>query len=274
MSTFLNNLPPLIYGTAWKKERTSELVEQAVLSGFYGIDTACQPKHYHEAGVGQALQRLKNKGISREKLFLQTKFTPLSGQDPARIPYDPALPIAEQVQQSFQTSLKNIGVEYIDALLLHCPLSSHAQTMEAWRAMENLYQQGIVHRLGISNCYELAAFTLLYDEATVKPSILQNRFYQATDYDKMLRKWCSKKNIYYQGFWTLTANPHILRHPLLVNFASNKSITTEQLFYRFLTQLQIIPLIGTCSEKHMQEDLVIFDFTLTNDEINQINALL
>ncbi|HLD22435.1 MAG TPA: hypothetical protein VJA83_00735, partial [Sulfuricurvum sp.] len=58
-------IPPLIYGTAWKKEQTVNLVEMAIRSGFRGIDTACQPKHYHEAGVGEALMRLKSLGIER-----------------------------------------------------------------------------------------------------------------------------------------------------------------------------------------------------------------
>jgi diketogulonate reductase-like aldo/keto reductase len=274
MSNYFHNLPPLIYGTAWKKEKTAELVEQAVLYGFCGIDTACQPKHYNEAGVGQALQKLKQKGIPRESLFIQTKFTPLSGQDPARVPYNPSSPIAKQVHQSFQASLKNLDVDYLDALLLHSPLSHHEQTMEAWHAMEELHLQGVVHKLGLSNCYELNVFELVFDEAITKPSLLQNRFYAQTDYDKRLRRWCVEKNICYQSFWTLTANPNILSHPLLCNLASKRRITVEQLFFRFITQQQIIPLIGTCSEKHMQEDLAIFEFTLTDDEISQINSLL
>lgn len=116
------NVPPLIYGTAWKKERTAELVEKAILCGFCGIDTACQPKHYNEPGVGEALSNLKIQGIPRESLFIQTKFTPLSGQDPTRVPYNPSATIKDQVLQSFQTSLKNLGVKYLDALLLHSPL--------------------------------------------------------------------------------------------------------------------------------------------------------
>jgi diketogulonate reductase-like aldo/keto reductase len=67
-------IPKLIYGTAWKKERTADCVEMAVLCGFRGIDTACQPKHYEEQLVGVALQRVYEQGISREELFLQTKF--------------------------------------------------------------------------------------------------------------------------------------------------------------------------------------------------------
>jgi diketogulonate reductase-like aldo/keto reductase len=72
-------MPWLIYGTAWKKERTADLVVQAIQAGFRGIDTACQPKHYDEPLVGAALLRLNELQIERESLFVQTKFTPLDG---------------------------------------------------------------------------------------------------------------------------------------------------------------------------------------------------
>ena len=84
----MTQIPSLIYGTAWKKEHTAALVIEAIHQGFLGIDTACQPKHYQEAGIGKALAELKKEGIKREKLYIQTKFTPLSGQDPNNIPYD------------------------------------------------------------------------------------------------------------------------------------------------------------------------------------------
>jgi diketogulonate reductase-like aldo/keto reductase len=270
MRTF-SKLPSLFYGTAWKKERTAELVERAILYGFQGIDTACQPKHYHEAGVGHALLRIKQR---REALFIQTKFTPVSGQDPATIPYDPFAPIRDQVVQSVQTSLSNLNTDYLDALLLHSPLPTHAQTLEAWEALEELHQQGIIHRLGISNCYELHELKLIFNDVAIKPSVLQNRFYAQTGYDEEIRGWCREKNIHYQGFWTLTANQHLLNHPVLQHLASLHRVTVEQLFYRFLTQQQIIPLIGTCSDRHMQEDLAIFNFAFADDEIRQIHALL
>lgn len=264
-------IPRLIYGTAWKKARTAELVEKAVLYGFRGIDTACQPKHYYEPGVGEALQRIKAKGISRESLFIQTKFTPLAGQDLASVPYDRAASLGEQVRQSAQVSLKNLDVDYLDALLLHSPLPRFEETMEVWRAMEKLHAQGIVQRLGLSNCYELHTFQSVYDEAHIKPAFLQNRLYAHTDYDKALRRWCREKNIRYQSFWTLTANPHLLSDPFLLDLASAKGVTVEQLFFRFLSELDIIPLIGTCSEKHMQEDLAIFSIPLTGEEVVQIS---
>lgn len=270
----MDKLPSLIYGTAWKKERTAELVEQAVINGFCGIDTACQPKHYNEKGVGDALQCLQKQGISRDQLFIQTKFTPIAGQDLASIPYDVNAPIQKQVQQSVQVSLKNLKSDYIDALLLHSPLDDHEQTMEAWRAMEELHHQGLIGRLGISNCYALYDLKLIYEDAIIKPTLLQNRFYARMDYDKTLREWIRGQGIAYQSFWTLTANPHILNHPKLIRIAMAKNATEAQVFFRFLTQQNIIPLIGSCSNEHMLQDLAIFNFILTHEEMHQIQSLL
>ena len=93
----------LVYGTAWKREATADLVVRAIHAGFRSIDTACQPKHYREDLVGAAIARVGASGFSRESLFLQTKFTPLDGQDPDDVPYDAHVPLAEQVRQSFAT---------------------------------------------------------------------------------------------------------------------------------------------------------------------------
>lgn len=105
-------LPRIIYGTAWKKEATCELVIQAIKNGFRAIDTACQPKHYSEEKIGEALGLLYKEGFSREELFLQTKFTPLAGQDPANIPYDKNVTLELQVAHSFEVSKKNLQTEY------------------------------------------------------------------------------------------------------------------------------------------------------------------
>ena len=94
-------VPRFLYGTAWKEGRTEALVRQALDAGFRGIDTANQRKHYFEAGVGRGIAA---SGIARDQLFLQTKFTFIDGQD-ARLPYDPAAPIATQVAQALNVAL-------------------------------------------------------------------------------------------------------------------------------------------------------------------------
>lgn len=122
-------IPAVVYGTAWKKQNTASLVCLALKAGFRGVDTACQPKHYNEAGVGEGI---KLSGVDREQLFIQTKFTPIGGQDPSNVPYNPSSPLKEQVTTSLSASLKNLKTHYLDALLLHSPMGSLQKTIEVW----------------------------------------------------------------------------------------------------------------------------------------------
>lgn len=266
-------MPCMLYGTAWKKDKTADLVTAAVKYGFRGIDTACQPKHYNEAGVGEAIQRLTNEGITRKELYIQTKFTPVNGQDPFNIPYDRKAPLSEQVAQSFEVSLKNLGVSFLDGLILHSPLENIDRTMIAWQAMEQIYQKGGTKRIGISNCYDLQTLKQLYEASSIKPTILQNRFYQDTNYDSEIRKWCNDRNIIYQSFWTLTANPQILSSGTVQKAADKYQKTAEQIFFRVLVDIGIVPLTGTCSDKHMKEDLEIVNFDLPETVIQEITSL-
>lgn len=107
----MKKIPDFIYGTAWKKEATTDLVELALKCGFRAIDTANQAKHYSEALVGEALQRSK---IKRGEIWLQSKFTSIDGQD-HRLPYDANADIATQVAQSFASSLKHLHTDYLDS---------------------------------------------------------------------------------------------------------------------------------------------------------------
>lgn len=267
-------IPKLIYGTAWKKEKTSSLVVKAIKHGFRGIDTACQPRHYYEPGVGQALKELQALGISRNELYLQTKFTPISGQDPNNIPYDPGSSLHEQVFQSFEVSKKNLGTDVIDGFILHSPLNTHDETMQAYRAMEAIVAQGGVKQLGISNCYDLNTLQQLHADASVKPAVLQNRFYKETNFDKELRLFCAKNKMVYQSFWTLTANPFLLNSNVILEIAASSNKTPAQVLFRYLTQVGVAPLTGTTSDNHMIEDLAIFSFELSDAELNKISAFL
>jgi diketogulonate reductase-like aldo/keto reductase len=266
--------PGIIYGTAWKKADTTRLVRTAIQRGFRGIDTACQPKHYDEAGVGAGVALCLNAALVRADLYLQTKFTPVSGQDPANIPYDPAAPLPQQVHQSFAASLRNLRTNYLDCLILHSPLASPRQTLEVWRAMESLAAGGDVRQLGISNCYSLGQLKALFDSARIKPAVVQNRLYAETGYDREIRTYCKQRQIIYQSFWTLTANPHVLAHATIAVLAKKYRRTPAQIFFRYLTQGGVVPLTGTRSEAHMREDLAIFDFELTVAERETVDELL
>lgn len=267
-------MPWMIYGTAWKKENTAKLVIEAVKNGFRGIDTAAQPKHYQEDLVGVALQALYEQGFKREGLYLQTKYTPLPGQDPNSIPYDKNAPIEDQVRQSFENSLKNLQTSYVDTFILHTAIADHVILMKVWEAMQSIQKEGGALQLGISNCYDLEILQKLYNDAQIKPAVIQNRFYHQTKYDKVLRQWCDSKGIIYQSFWSLTANPHILQNKVLIIIAQKYNKTPEQIFFRYLSLCGIVPLTGTCSSVHMKEDLSILDFILEVEEVACISYLL
>jgi diketogulonate reductase-like aldo/keto reductase len=138
-----------------------------------------------------------------------------------------------------------------------------AQTLSVWREFEALVETGAVHQLGISNCYRLADLSAIYDCTRIKPAVVQNRFYAETGYDREIRAFCRQKRIVYQSFWTLSANPHLLSHVAITALAAAHRRTPAQILFRYLTQIEVVPLTGTQSESHMIEDLAIFDFVLT-----------
>ena len=214
--TAYNHVPiaSFMYGTAWKKEATTQLVQLSVASGFTAIDTANQLIHYQEALVGEALQALEKKGITRDTLFLQTKFTPVGGQD-HRTPYDASADLATQVRQSFDSSLTHLHTEYVDSYVLHGPHSRRGlgeADWEVWAAMEGLYQSGKTKMIGISNV-TAGQLTQLCEQAKHKPMVVQNRCYAALGWDREVREICRAHGIIYQGFSLLTANGAVLADP-------------------------------------------------------------
>ena len=270
-SALLDNLflhgkqvPAFLYGTAWKKDKTADLVYQAICSGFRGIDTAAQPKHYREDLVGEGIRRaLSEDKISRDDLFIQTKFTSVNGQDPNKMPYNPAASVSEQVHTSIKSSLQNIRPSAeesssestcLDCLVLHSPLPTMAQTLEAWRAAET-YVPHRIRYLGISNV-TLGILEQLYDSAKVKPAMVQNRFYPSTKFDVSIRTFCAERSIIYQSFWTLSANPKIIHGPEVGHLAKIVGLTPYEAMYCLVLGLEnVVVLNGTTNAKHMVDDL-------------------
>lgn len=271
-------MPPMIYGTAWKTERTAGLVSQAIAAGFRGIDVACQPKHYNEPGVGEALSQVFASGaIKREELFLQTKYTAIGGQDPARVPYDVSAPIEQQVEQSLACSLRNLGVSYIDSVLLHSPLPTHALTMRAWRVLEKAVEAGTVRQLGISNT-GLPQLQQLYTDAVVKPSVVQQRFHAPTGFERDMRAWCQTQGVAFQSFWTLSANNkpgQVMQSPTFLQLCRSHDLTPQELFYRFVMTVGICPLNGTTDQEHMASGMALLEMgPLPDKDVAIIEGLL
>jgi diketogulonate reductase-like aldo/keto reductase len=268
-------VPDFLYGTAWKEDRTPALTELALRMGFRAIDTANQRRHYFEAGVGQGLAAAcQAKLVTRDDVFLQTKFTYQRGQD-HRLPYDPAAPLSAQVAQSMSSSLEHLGTDHVDSYVLHGPSSNYDWTdadAEVWEAMRKERAAGRARLLGISNV-SLSHLQHLAAAGTELPAFIQNRCYARLGWDRAVRGFCSEHEIIYQGFSLLTANQEVLQHPLIASLAENAHATPAQIVFRFARTIGILPLTGTSSSEHMKQDLASRTLALAPEAAGAIEFL-
>jgi diketogulonate reductase-like aldo/keto reductase len=263
------------YGTAWKEDETTRLVESALRQGFRAIDTANQRKHYHEAAVGAGIAAAVAAGAClKSDLFLQTKFTFRRGQD-QRLPYDPKAPVGRQVEQSFASSLEHLGVSALDSYVLHGPSQGEGlgnDDWEAWQAMEALHDSGAAKSLGVSNV-SLEQLDLLCQKARVKPKWVQNRCFAVAGWDFWVRDYCRANEFAYQGFSLLTANQPVLRSAEVAKLAAAYGRTPAQIIFRFALDVGMAPLTGTTDPQHMQQDLAVLDFHLESAEVERIERI-
>lgn len=268
-------IPKLLYGTAWKEERTEGLTTLALEAGFRGIDTANQRKHYFEVAVGKAVQAAVTAGkVARGELFLQTKFTFKDGQD-ERLPYDPKAAVAKQVEQSFASSREHFATDYLDSFVLHGPSSRDGlkpADIEAWRAIEALANAGRTRFIGISN-FTLAQLRELLKVAAVAPRFLQNRCYAKTGWDRAVRQLCREHGITYQGFSLLTANRAELQTAAFTALCKRTKRTSAELVFAFARQVGMLPLTGTSNAEHMRLDLAAVDLPLEPADVALIENL-
>ena len=267
-------IPSFMYGTAWKREATTALVLQAVEAGFTAIDTANQLIHYDETRVGDALQTLAGQGVARDRLFLQTKFTPVNGQD-HRLPYDANATITTQVRQSFESSLAHLHTEFLDSYVLHGPYRRRGlgpEDWEVWAAIEALYDAGRAKMIGVSNV-SVEQLSLLCERAKHKPMVVQNRCYAALGWDKEVREICRSQGIIYQAFSLLTANREVFVDPDLRAMTVRYGMGLAQLVFRFAMQIGMLPMTGTTNLQHMKEDLQADRFTLTPEDLKKVESV-
>jgi len=275
----LTPIPDFLYGTAWKEDRTAALVELAIKSGFRGIDTANQRRHYFEAGVGEGLAAAYRAGVvKRSDLFLQTKFTYIDGQD-HRLPYDPKAGLSTQVAQSMASSLEHLGTDYVDSYVLHGPASGHGwseEDSEVWLAMVQERDAGRTRLLGLSNV-SLRHLNQMLTVGAGTPAFVQNRCYARLGWDRDVRAFCRERKIVYQGFSLLTANINDLRHPaaakIITAIAQRERATLAQVVFRFTQAVGMLPLTGTTDAEHMRQDLACGGLTLSSEEIRAIESM-
>lgn len=184
------------------------------------------------------------------------------------MPYDPRSTIADQVKDSIKGSLlslrprDNEGWEdesYIDCVLLHSPLPTWKETLEAWKALEDFVPHQ-VRKLGISNCH-ISVLRILCTSQSIKvrPTVVQNRFYQKTSFDSDVRLFCRDNNITYQAFRVLTANGHLLVSEPVERIAKEAKVKIQSALYALVSSLGSVSVLnGTSNHEHMVCDIAGF----------------
>ena len=252
----LNNgvsIPPIGYGVFRMTDQTAceEAVVQAIQAGYRLIDTAAA--YGNEEAVGRAIRRC---GVPREALFITTKL------------WIPDISY-EGAKRGFAASLERLELDYLDLYVIHQP---YHDCFGAWRAMEELYAAGEVRAIGVDNFTQdrLADF-LFWNKVKPAVNLLEcNLFFQREDELTYLKQ----KNIQMQAWSPLSAGQNDLFHnePLChIGAAHGKS--PAQVVLRWLTLRGIVPLVKSSNPQRMKENLDIFDFVLTEEEMRQMAAL-
>jgi len=276
---FVSHRAPLAYGTKLGKEETAQLVKDAILTGFRHIVTGGHHSSHNETGVGDGWKQAvtQNPSIRRQDLFIQTCFVPWDGNDFDSQPTDDEMllqirnnnidkshstetipTIEEQVHISIQTSLRNLQSDYIDAIVFHnfrATLYPYDQMIKAWRILEDYVEKGIIRHLGATSIHNAGHLERLYNESTIKPTIIQNRFHSNRQYDVDMQKTFEKYDVQVQRFWLLNGSSGGGKGNR--DMAEQKNTTPAQLMLAFVMSLgSHTCLVGTHSLQHMKDDIM------------------
>ena len=228
-----------------------EAVIHALDTGYRLIDTAAA--YFNEEAVGAAL---KKSGIPREELFITTK---LWIQDASY----------EGAKKAFQTSLEKMGLDYLDLYLIHQPMSDY---YGAWRAMEELYADGKIRAIGVCNFYPDRLADLCMNVKVI-PAVNQvelHPFFAQDGALETMREW----NVQPEAWGPLAEGRHdIFTHPLLKKIGEKYGKTPAQTALRWNAQRGVVIIPKTVHPERMKENLDIWDFQLTEEEMNAISKL-
>lgn len=232
-------------------EETEPCVLDALEIGYRSIDTAAV--YANEEGVGKAIQ---NSGIPREELFITTK---LWVQDQGY----------ENTKNAFETSLKKLGLDYVDLYLIHQPLGDY---YGSWRAMEELYKEGRIKAIGVSN-FEAHRLVDLILNNEIVPAVNQvevNPFLQQVKEKAIMDEY----GVHMEA-WSPIAqgNNNILDNELLKEIAEKHQKTVAQVILRWHIERDVIIIPKSARKERMQENLDIFDFSLDKKDMDKIATL-
>ncbi|MEW5551540.1 aldo/keto reductase [Peribacillus frigoritolerans] len=241
----------------FKVEEGPELVNAvkvAIKHGYRSIDTAAI--YENEEGVGQGIRDgLKEAGISREDLFVTSKVWN------ADLGYESTI-------AAYEKSLQKLGLEYLDLYLIHWPVEGKYK--EAWRALETLYKEGKVKAIGVSN-FQIHHLKDLMEDAEVKPMVNQVECHPRLT-QKEVQAFCKEQGIQLEA-WSPLMQGELLDNEVIQAIATKHGKSVAQVILRWDLQNGIVTIPKSTKEHRIVENSTVFDFELTEEEMNQIDGL-
>ncbi|MBW8767105.1 MAG: aldo/keto reductase [Geodermatophilales bacterium] len=232
-------------------EQTEQAVTDALAAGYRHIDTAAA--YVNEEAVGRAI---KASGIPREELFVTTKlWVQDAGQDATK--------------RAVETSLGNLGLDHLDLYLIHQPFGDY---YGAWRAMQDLNRQGVLKGIGVSNFYPDRLVDLI-DHNEVTPAVNQietHPFFQRADYQQLM----AERGVQIESWGPFAeGRNNLFTDPTLSGIGAAHGKSVAQVVLRWLIQRGVVVIPKSVRADRMRENIDVFGFTLTDDEMARIAAL-
>lgn len=232
------------------QQEANNAVMTALNNGYRSFDTA--QLYNNEKILGEAFV---NSGVARQELFLTTKVSNLNQG-------------YEQTLKSFEQSLKDLQTDYLDLFLVHWPLKNHF--FDTWKAIEQLYETKMVRAIGVCN-FQQSHFELLKTRANIKPMINQIEIHPYL-VQKELIEYLNKEQIAIEA-WSPLARGRVVDEPLLINIGQKYQKSSSQVTLRWHVQKDLIVIPKSVNPLRIAENIQIFDFELTDTEMQQIDSL-
>ena len=253
----LNNgktIPQIGFGTSPLNDKeVVPAVVAAIEAGYRHLDTAY--RYNNERGVGQGI---RDSGIDREDLFVTTKLDgPFQGNDRAIGGLD--------------ESLRRLGLDFVDLLLIHWPLPQRDEYVSTWKTFEKLVADGKARSIGLSN-FKPAHIDRLLAEATIRPTVNQIQLNPRITRPEQ-RAYNSEHGIVTEAWSPLGAGNDLLENPTLAAIAAKYGKTPGQVVLRWHIELGTVAIPRSRNPDRIAQNIDIFDFALTDDEITAISAL-
>lgn len=235
-------------------DETANCVRTAIVNGYRSIDTAAM--YGNEAGVGQGVREaLEETGLSREDVFITSK---VWNSD---LGYDSAL-------AAYEASLEKLGLDYLDLYLIHWPVEGKYK--DAWRALEKLYKDGRVRAIGVCN-FQIHHLENVLKDVDIVPMVNQVEYHPLLTQEE-LHDFCKARNIQLEA-WSPLMQGNLLDHPVLEEIAMKNEKTPAQVILRWDLQNGVITIPKSSKEPRIIQNSQIFDFELTDEDMERISAL-